>query len=283
VNLHRYPDLIDRLAGEYALGVLRGGARRRLERLAEHDAAVRAAIETWRARVASMTELAAPVEPPASAWTAIEHRLGLAHEIDARAADAAAAIRARTAAGGERAAAARRSAARARWFDDLAFWRGWSIAATGAAFAAVVALAVTLRPFAPSGTPDARGTLATQQAVATTPIERVAYVAALADKETNKTMAFVMWDDRNAMMSVHRMMGGDAAPAGKSEQLWGIMPDGRKISLGMLPPGKVVNMKMRNMNHYVQLAISVEPEGGSRDAHGPSGPVVCIGKLMATA
>jgi anti-sigma-K factor RskA len=187
------------------------------------------------------------------------------------------------AAGGERAAAARRSAARARWFDDLAFWRGWSIAATGAAFAAVVALAVTLRPFAPSGTPDARGTLATQQAVATTPIERVAYVAALADKETNKTMAFVMWDDRNAMMSVHRMMGGDAAPAGKSEQLWGIMPDGRKISLGMLPPGKVVNMKMRNMNHYVQLAISVEPEGGSRDAHGPSGPVVCIGKLMATA
>jgi anti-sigma-K factor RskA len=283
VNLHRYPDLIDRLAGEYALGVLRGGARRRLERLAEHDAAVRAAIETWRARVASMTELAAPVEPPASAWTAIEHRLGLAHEIDARAADAAAAIRARAAAGGERAAAARRSAARARWFDDLAFWRGWSIAATGAAFAAVVALAVTLRPFAPSGTPDARGTLATQQAVATTPIERVAYVAALADKETNKTMAFVMWDDRNAMMSVHRMMGGDAAPAGKSEQLWGIMPDGRKISLGMLPPGKVVNMKMRNMNHYVQLAISVEPEGGSRDAHGPSGPVVCIGKLMATA
>jgi len=44
-----------------------------------------------------------------------------------------------------------------------------------------------------------------------------------------------------------------------------------------------VHMKVRDMNAYVRLAVSVEPPGGSTSASGPSGPVVCAGKLMATA
>lgn len=261
MNLHRYPDLIDRLAGEYALGVLRGGARRRFEHLARHDNRVRSAIEDWQTRIGAMTELAPSVAPPASAWEGVERRLGFA--------------RAAT-----RPALAR---ARARWFESVAFWRGWSIGATGMALAAVVALAVTLRPFAPEG--------AEHTAAAPRPggaaIERVAYVAALVPPGQPKsdTMVFVMWDDKNTMLSVHRMSGGDAPPAGKSEQLWGVMRDGRTVSLGMLPAGKVVDMKMHgmNMNAYVKLAVSVEPMGGSTSANGPSGPVVCEGKLMATA
>jgi anti-sigma-K factor RskA len=113
-------------------------------------------------------------------------------------------------------------------------------------------------------------------------IERVSYVAALADVTTKKTMVFVMWDDKSAMMSAHRMSGGDAPPPGKSEQLWGIPEHGQPVSLGMLPPGKIVHMKVRGMNAFVKLAVSVEPPGGSQSAQGPSGPVVCAGKLMAT-
>lgn len=274
MDLERHPDLIDRLAGEYVLGVLRGGARRRLEQLAGREPALRAAIDAWHARLAALPELARAVEPPASLWPSIERRLGLA-PLDTRAQSSA------------------RSPAPAnqpRWFDSLTFWRGWSIAATGAAaFAAMLALVVSLQlqPFT-SGSARLASTSADEQHSADTDtgapvIERVAYVAALADVKTDKTMVFVMWDNRSAMMSVHRMSGGDAAPPGKSEELWGIPEHGRPVSLGRLPPGRIVHMKVPGMNAFARLAVSVEPMSGAPGASGPSGPVVCAGKLMATA
>lgn len=279
MDLHRYPDLIDRLAGEYALGVLRGGARKRFEALASRDRRVREAIESWQARIGAMTELAPSVAAPASVWQGVERRLGLAAATRAAPAPAQSAARpnaVRTALG----------IARTRWFDSLAFWRGWSIGATGLALAAAVALAVTLRPFAPEGAPFEP----TRQTAQTTlpsaaKIERVAYVAALVppDRPKSPTMAFVMWDDKNAMVSVHRMTGGNAPPPGKSEQLWGVMRDGKMVSLGMLPAGEVVSMKVHGMNVYAKIAVSVEPMGGSTRADGPTGPVVCEGSLMATA
>jgi len=277
MNLHRHPDLLDRLAGEYALGVLRGGARNRFEQLARQDSRVRAAIESWQARIESMTELAPSVAPPAGVWEGVERRLGFA-------ASSAADAPTRATSRQPSAAAAALGKARARWSDSLAFWRGWSIGATGIALAAAVALAVTLQPFAPAGRAPAEQTAQTAPQSGAK-IERVAYVAALVppDRPQSPTMAFVMWDDKNAMASVHRMSGGDAPPPGKSEQLWGVMRDGRMVSLGMLPAGAVVDMKVRGMNAYVKLAVSVEPMGGSQRTDGPSGPVVCEGALMATA
>ncbi|CAB3682801.1 anti-sigma factor [Trinickia soli] len=279
MNLHRYPDLVDRLAGEYALGVLRGGARKRLEQLAREDQRVREAIEGWQARIGAMAELAPSVAPPQTAWAGVERRLGFA-AAHARTGATAQPFNARKTLG----------EVRARWFESLAFWRNWSFAATGVALAAAVALAVTLRPFAPESGAPAGQTIQTAQTTQTArpgagKIERVAYVAALVppDQPKSPTMAFVMWDDKNAMASVHRMSGGDAPPPGKSEQLWGVMRDGRMVSLGMLPAGAVVDMKLHGMNVYAKLAISVEPMGGSTRADGPSGPVVCEGSLMATA
>jgi anti-sigma-K factor RskA len=279
MNLHRYPDLIDRLAGEYALGVLRGGARRRLEQLAQQDGRVREAIESWQARIGAMTELAQSVTPPASAWAGIERRLAFAAAAERNAGASPAAARP--------ASARRADRARPRWFESLTFWRGWSIGATGAALAAALALAVTLRPLAPQGGAPAEQTAQTAQTEQPSAgkIERVAYVAALVPPDAPKspTMAFVMWDDKNAMASVHRMSGGDAPPPGKSEQLWGVTHDGRMVSLGMLPAGAVVNLKLHGMNVYAKLAVSVEPMGGSPRKDWPSGQIVCEGSLMATA
>jgi anti-sigma-K factor RskA len=275
MNLHRNPELIDRLAAEYALGVLRGGARKRFEALARADRRIGEAAASWQARIGAMSELAPSVAPPAGAWEGVERRLGLS-EATARAAAPAPSAHPR----------ASIRPARARWFESLAFWRGWSIGATGLALAAALALAVTLRPLAPEGSPAQQVAQTAQTAQESgAKIERVAYVAALVppDQPKSATMAFVMWDDKNAMASVHRMTGGNAPPPGKSEQLWGVMRDGRMVSLGMLPAGEVVAMKVRGMNAYVKLAVSVEPMGGSRRADGPTGPVLCEGALMATA
>ena len=41
MNLLRYPHLLERLAAEHALGLVRGGAERRLRLYAERDAAIR--------------------------------------------------------------------------------------------------------------------------------------------------------------------------------------------------------------------------------------------------
>ena len=277
MNLHRYPGLVDRLAGEYAVGVLRGGARRRFEALAARDMAIREAIAGWQAHLAALPELAPAVAPPQSTWKAIERALGWTDAKDAkrRAPGDASSVSATA-----HTRALRRHAH--RWFDSLAFWRGWSFAATGAALAAAIAFAIVLRPFTPAA--ESTASVGHGEAVGEPPaIERVSYVAALADVKTSKTMVFVMWDDKSAMMSAHRMSGGDAAPPGHSEQLWGIPEHGAPVSLGMLPPGKIVHMKVRAMNAYARLAVSVEPPGGSPNASGPSGPVVCAGKLMATA
>jgi anti-sigma-K factor RskA len=62
------PDLRDRLAAEYALGTLRGPARRRFERLLSDDERLRDAAEDWELRLNLLGESAPAVEPPAHVW-----------------------------------------------------------------------------------------------------------------------------------------------------------------------------------------------------------------------
>jgi len=58
------PELRDRLAAAYALGTLRGAARRRLERLMSSDATLAAAVEDWQRRLNPLVEALPPVDPP---------------------------------------------------------------------------------------------------------------------------------------------------------------------------------------------------------------------------
>ncbi|MHB1060100.1 MAG: hypothetical protein ACYC0F_19745, partial [Rhodanobacter sp.] len=70
------PSLRDHLAAEYALGTLRGAARRRFERLMAADPALRALVASGEARLNPLVETAEAVAPPAAVGNRIEAGLG---------------------------------------------------------------------------------------------------------------------------------------------------------------------------------------------------------------
>jgi len=76
MKLDRDPELLDRLAAQYALGVLRGRARSRLEHLARTEPAIQAAVGHWQARLAGIAELQPSATPVDKVWCGIEDRLG---------------------------------------------------------------------------------------------------------------------------------------------------------------------------------------------------------------
>ena len=73
MNITQHPDLLDRLAASYALGTLRGGARRRFETLAREHATVRAAALVWQTRWSGLTELQPAIDPTPAVWTRIDN------------------------------------------------------------------------------------------------------------------------------------------------------------------------------------------------------------------
>jgi anti-sigma-K factor RskA len=111
MNPIQHPEFADRLAAAYALGSLRGGARRRFESLARQSPQLRALALLWQERMSALTELQPQDAPSANVWKRIA--IALRNEEEAR--RAAAAPRARRGAG---------------------FWR---VAALAGGFAAVVA------------------------------------------------------------------------------------------------------------------------------------------------
>jgi anti-sigma-K factor RskA len=70
------PDLLDRLAAEYALGTLQGGARRRFRRVLLDSAAARTAVAAWEARLGSLAGAVPHEAPPRHLWHAIEQATG---------------------------------------------------------------------------------------------------------------------------------------------------------------------------------------------------------------
>jgi anti-sigma-K factor RskA len=75
MNLRGNEALRERLASEYVLGTLRGGARRRFDSMMARDAALRRTTREWQERLLPLAEFAPPVAPDRRVWRAIETRL----------------------------------------------------------------------------------------------------------------------------------------------------------------------------------------------------------------
>ena len=110
MNLKNNPALMDQLAASYALGTLRGGARRRFEVLARDHAPLRAAALIWQGRLASVAELQLEVTPSPAVWKRIENLVNVQKQARAMLAARAPAPTAAPVATG--------------WWSSLGLWRG---------------------------------------------------------------------------------------------------------------------------------------------------------------
>lgn len=117
------PQLADRLASEYVLGTLRGGARRRFEALLPAHPQLQDAVARWQRRLTPLAATVTPVQPSPRVWQRIEQQLF-----------------------GAASAAAQ---APMRWWQRLGLWQG----ATGLAGAAAIALAVLIAQPQPTQPP----------------------------------------------------------------------------------------------------------------------------------
>jgi anti-sigma-K factor RskA len=301
------PELRDRLAAEYALGTLRGPARRRFERLLADDAHLRDLAEDWELRVNLLAESAPEVAPPARVWAGIAERIG----------PAATPVRARRL---------------NRLWESLGFWRGASLAAAGAA--AALAVYVALRPdvgpeqiaaldhrltgietklAAVEATPREIGALterlariegATQGLAATsgkiaTLADRLAgiesrldatvpvlsHVAVLIDKYARPMMTADL-DVADGRLVLRLKIKPPRDFTDKTLEVWLVPPDGTPRSLGLLPSaegGTTVALKLPQETAEAlvtsKLAVSLEPSGGSTTGL-PTGPVLFSGEVL---
>ena len=77
MDIGNNPELFDKLCAAYALGTMKGGARRRLENYARQSATVRTSLLLWQERMVAMIELVPQVAPHPHVWPSIERKVNI--------------------------------------------------------------------------------------------------------------------------------------------------------------------------------------------------------------
>ena len=286
MKLSNHPGLVERLASAYALGTLRGAARRRFETLARRDPAIRATAMVWQSRFAGLVELQPAVAPPPEVWSRIDAQLTQQAQAEAAAIAMADGNR-RPAAAALPGGVHKPADVAVPWWGGLGFWRP---AALGAAVAGALALAVGLdmrnglqEQVAKLGGESLQNrqlAAAAQQQLAAT--QRLEYVAVLADDKSAASI-LVTFDPTTRRLTLKRV-GSYREADDKSLQLWVIAPGSGPRSLGVLGSDPVVRLtaQERDVSESPTLAISLEPKGGVSGAGGPTGPVLFKGAVLKT-
>jgi len=271
MNISRHPELLDRLAAAYALGTLRGAARRRFEQLARDQAPVRAAALLWQGRWSALSEMQAPVRPDDAVWVRIDNLLqaekARAAQANRRRADDAPGM------------ARRKESAVGR---ALAWWRGAAVLGACATVAAVAVGLWSHQDLRQSGERQLavlnNQLQATQAALQAAP--QIQYVAVLADDKADASMLVTFDPGKNTL--VLQRVGDFHEASDKSLQLWALPPQGGPQSLGVLGRDKLVKLTAAaaEVQGVPALAISLEPKGGVPSQTGPTGPVLFKGALI---
>lgn len=260
MNLSQNPALIEQLAASYALGTLRGGARRKFEELARNQPVVRASALIWQGRLASMAELEPEIAPGPAVWKRIENLVNADKESKIMQAARSTAVAQST-----------------HWWGSLSLWR----AMTGAgAMAAVAAVVVGANLHSLNASLGGQVQELSAKLLATPVIQ---YVAVLSDDKSTASM-LVTFDPKTQKLLLKRVGDFQEQP-GKSLQLWALPKKGGPQSLGVLGGEAVIRLTAAgsDVKDVPTLAISLEPKGGVSSGRGPTGPVLFKGALIETA
>lgn len=282
MNLLSNPALLDHLASSYALGTLRGGARRRFETMARESVTIRATAHIWQERLAAMTELQPASVPSPNVWKRI------ANEVEA--AGAAVPVRPVPLVQVDNSL---HHQILSRLRRSVGLWRGTALA-TGLATVAAVGVGLSLNTqVRQKDTALAEAGQAVRQSamrvVALQAESRIDYVAVLADDKATASM-LVTYDPRKNTLTVKRV-GGYQTAFDRSLQLWALPGQakpgeaaGGPKSLGVLGDGDVIRLTANesSVKEIPALAISLEPKGGVPSETGPTGPVLFKGALIQT-
>jgi anti-sigma-K factor RskA len=268
MNLSKYPETLDRLAANYALGTLRGGARRRFETISRENATVRAAALVWQGRLSGMTELQSPILPAPAVWTRIQNMVQAERD----------ALSMHLARQSARQSGQSNNDNSASWLSSI--WQGlwvWRGAAAAGALATVLAV---VTGFSLRDQLDIRGKQVDELSAQLKVAPKIEYVAVLVDAKSAETM-LVTFDSKSQNLVLQRV--GDYQEANdKSLQLWALPNSGGPRSLGVLGGDKVLRLATAegDVKQVPTLAISLEPKGGVPSAGGPTGPVLFKGALI---
>ncbi|MFM7330316.1 MAG: anti-sigma factor domain-containing protein, partial [Brachymonas sp.] len=219
MNLGQHPDLLDRIALRYSLGLVKGAARRRLEAQARQSAAVRARLLLWQERMHAMLELhsAAPAYAPQNlrnVWIRIENALGaMPQEMAERQLTWQPLKQARFALD-----ALRRSV------------RQWTAAAVTAGIAAIVGWGMQWHSSDQLSQNQATLAQMQLQLQQQTARQQVEYVAVLADEQSAANVLVTF--DANKQRLIIQRVGNFQEAADKSLQLWAVQPGLAPRSLG---------------------------------------------------
>lgn len=264
MNLSKYPQTLDRIAANYALGTLRGGARRRFEAISRENVTVRAAALVWQGRLSGMTELQSPILPTPAIWTRIQNMV-LA-ERDAVAMQLA------------RQSGQANVGGMTSWLGSI--WQGLWVWRGAAAVGALATVMAVVTGFGLRDQLDIRGKQVDELSAQLKIAPKIEYVAVLVDAKSAETM-LVTFDSKSQNLVLQRV--GDYVEASdKSLQLWALPNSGGPRSLGVLGGEKVLRLATAegDVKQVPTLAISLEPKGGVPSAGGPTGPVLFKGALI---
>jgi anti-sigma-K factor RskA len=225
------PELSERLAAEYALGTLGGGARRRFEIQMRDDARLRTLAATWQERLVPLAESIPEAQPPDRLWQGLVRRIpALAHK----------------------------RAAPAGWFSSLLVWRTTAITA-----ALVAVVAIGLGRFAPE-------TPAPPLVVTTVAAPSARYVATFADPKTGRAIALVYADASGNEVSFTVLDATLKIRDDQTLELWTAAPEGKgMIAAGLVPNGRGDAVQRfavadaTTLRGAQLLGLSLEPAGGS--------------------
>jgi len=249
---------MDQLAASYALGTLRGGARRRFEVLARDNATLRAAALIWQGRLASVAELQPEVAPSLAVWKRIENMVSA--EKQALAMQAVREVSAAQVPAG-------------RWWSSLGLWRG---ATAAGAFATAIAVVTGL-----NFTRQLNGQVLELSAQLSS-TEAIEYVAVLADDKANASILVTF--DPNTQKLMLKRVGDFREQPDKSLELWALPPGAPAKSLGVMTGDAVVQLTAADsdIRQSPVLAITLEPKGGVPRGTAATGPILFKGALIKT-